>query len=157
MKSLIISVLIIFLFSSIGQSQSYKYQSNNNESSSDSLTPVIYVPGIMGSPLYDDINDNNRLVIEEKAWMGIRLPGMWLDGNGIDPAGNYNIKVAPIRNDTANTLRDELNDIPMDLFIGFFDNLEANGYILDNYDDNHNEGENLYCFTYDWRKDSWRC
>ncbi|MFC2119853.1 alpha/beta fold hydrolase, partial [Bacteroidota bacterium] len=73
--------------------------------------------------------------------------------NGIDPlSSDYNIKVAPIRNDAANTLRDELNDVPMDLFIGFFDNLEANGYILDNYDDIHTEGENLFCFTYDWRK-----
>lgn len=42
----------------------------------------------------------------------------------------------------------------MDLFIGFFDNLEANGYILDNYDDIHTEGENLFCFTYDWRKNN---
>ncbi len=24
-------------------------------------------------------------------------------------------------------------------------------YVLDNFDNNHNEGENLFIFTYDWR------
>jgi len=119
----------------------------------DSL-PVIYIPGIMGSPLYDDINYNNLLIADEKAWFGIQFPSLWLAGNGIDPAGNFNIKVAPLRNDAANTLRNELEDVPMDLFKGFFDNMEANGYLLDDYDDNHNEGENLFCFTYDWRKNN---
>ena len=110
----------------------------------------------MGSPLYDDINNDDKLTWwDEKAWMGIRLPSVWLDTNGIDPLfSHYNIKVAPIRNDTENTLRDELNEIPLNLFVGFFDNLEANGYVLDNYDDVHNEGENLFCFTYDWRKNN---
>jgi pimeloyl-ACP methyl ester carboxylesterase len=144
--------LIILLFNSIGFSQSL-WNSNNEISSPDSI-PVIYIPGIMGSPLYDDINNDNKLTIDEKAWMGIQLPSVWLAENGIDPAGNYNIKVAPLRNDAANTLWNELNDIPMDLFKGFFDNLEANGYTLDNYDDVHNEGENLFCFTYDWRKNN---
>ena len=152
MKSVYKSVLFILLFNSIGFSQSL-WNSQNEISTLDSI-PVIYVPGIMGSPLYDDINNDNKLTIDEKAWLGVKLPSVWLAENGIDPAGNFNIKVAPLRNDAANTLRDELNDIPMDLFIGFFDNLEANSYILDNYDDNHNEGENLYCFTYDWRKDN---
>ncbi|MBK9097377.1 MAG: T9SS type A sorting domain-containing protein [bacterium] len=118
--------------------------------------PVIYVPGIMGSPLYDDINNNNLLTTDEKAWVGPQFitQSLWLADNGIDPIGNFNIKVAPLRNDTANTLRDELIDVPMDLFKGFFDNLEANGYLLDDYDDIHNEGENLFCFTYDWRKNN---
>lgn len=117
-------------------------------------TPLIYVPGIMGSPLYDDINNNNLLLPDEKAWFGVQFPSLWLAGNGIDPAGNFNVKVAPLRNDAANTLRDELNNIPMDLFKGFFDNMEANGYLLDDYDNTHNESENLFCFTYDWRKNN---
>jgi pimeloyl-ACP methyl ester carboxylesterase len=109
----------------------------------------------MGSPLYDDFFNDDKLVDFEKAWIGPQLLSIWLDTNGIDPLySQYNIKVAPIRNDTANTLRDELNDIPLDLFKGFFDNLEANGYVLDDSDDDFSEGENLFCFTYDWRKDN---
>jgi pimeloyl-ACP methyl ester carboxylesterase len=148
------SLLLIILWSSIGVSQTPENQNAGKNPSSLVLTPVIYVPGIMGSPLYDDINNNNRLTVDEKAWLGIQLPSMWLAGNGVDPAGNFNVKVAPIRNDSDNTLRNELHDVPMDLFLGFFDNLEANGYILDDYDDIHTEGENLFCFTYDWRKDN---
>ncbi len=129
---------------------------NSGLQQSSISTPVIYVPGIMGSPLYDDINNNNHLVIDEKAWFGIQFftGSLLLQPNGIDPNGSYNIKVAPLRNDAANTLRNELEDVPMDLFKGFFDNMEANGYLLDDYDDVHNEGENLFCFTYDWRKNN---
>lgn len=136
--------LIILLFNQLFLSQSL-----------DSL-PVIYVPGIMGSPLYDDINNNNLLIPDEKAWFGIQFftGSLRLKDNGIDPNGNFNIKVAPLRNDAANTLRDELNNVPMDLFKGFFDNLEANGYLLDDYDEDHTEGENLFCYTYDWRKNN---
>jgi pimeloyl-ACP methyl ester carboxylesterase len=75
--------------------------------------------------------------------------------NGIDPfLPHFNIKVAPIRNDAANTLRGELNKHPLDLFKGFFDNMEANGYVLDDSDNDFSEGENLFCFSYDWRKDN---
>jgi len=148
-------LLIILLFNSIGFPQASLNLSSKNGASSLDSTPVIYIPGIMGSPMYDDINNDDKLTWwNEKAWMGVQLPSMWLDENGVDPAGNYNIKVAPIRNDTENTLRDELNNVPLNLFKGFFDNLETNGYVLDNYDDVHNEGENLFCFTYDWRKNN---
>ncbi|MCW9066705.1 MAG: alpha/beta fold hydrolase, partial [Ignavibacteriaceae bacterium] len=80
---------------------------------------------------------------------------MHLDTNGIDPLYSvFNIKVSPIRGDTANTLRDEFEEEPLELFKGFFDNMEANGYILDDNDNDFNEGENLFCFSYDWRKDN---
>jgi pimeloyl-ACP methyl ester carboxylesterase len=155
LKYLYISVLVIYLFNATGFSQIVQNQSIDVKPSSSNFTPVIFVPGIMGSPLYDDVNYNNMLVFEEKAWFGPKfIPNMWLANNGFDPAGNYNIKVAPLRNDPSNTLSDELNTIPMDLYKGFFDNLKANGYTLDNYDDNHNEGENLFCFAYDWRKNN---
>jgi len=155
MKSLYTFFLIVLLFYSIGFPQTSWKQSNKKEASSLDLTPVIYVPGIMGSPMYDDYNNDDKLTDLEKAWFGVRFLNMRLAENGIDPLlSEYNIKVAPIRNDAANTLRDELNEVPMDLFIGFFDNLEANGYILDDYDDVHNEGENLFCSTYDWRKNN---
>jgi pimeloyl-ACP methyl ester carboxylesterase len=95
------------------------------------------------------------LTLDEKAWFGPRFyPNMKLAPNGIDPNGNFNIKVGPLRNDPGNTLRDELDMVPMDLYKGFFDNLEANSYTLDDYDSNHNEGENLFCFTYDWRRNN---
>jgi len=121
----------------------------------DSL-PVIYIPGIMGSPLYNDLDDDNYLEDGEKAWIKepfLEFLSIRLDPNGIDPLfSEYNIKVAPIRGDMANTLRDEFEEEPLDLFKGFFDNMEANGYILD--DNDFNEGENLFCFSYDWRKDN---
>jgi len=149
------SLLIVSLFNSIGYPQTLWNQSNRSEISSPDSIPVIYVPGIMGSPMYNDVNDDDKLIWEEKAWIGPEFFSMWLADNGIDPAsGDFNIKVAPIRNDIGNTLRDELNDDPLNLFKGFFDNLEANGYILDNYNDVHNEGENLFCFPYDWRKNN---
>ena len=155
MKFLYTSLLTVLLFNSIGFPQTLWKQSNKKEASSLDLTPVIYVPGIMGSPMYNDLNDDDKLTDFEKAWFGVEFFSMRLAENGIDPLlSDYNIKVAPIRNDAANTLRDELNDVPMDLFIGFFDNLEANGYILDDYDDVHSEGENLFCSTYDWRKNN---
>jgi hypothetical protein len=120
-------LLIFLLFISIGFPQNLRYQNSKSEISSLDSIPVIYIPGIMGSPLYDDINNDDKLTINEKAWMGPQLPSIWLAENGIDPLfSNYNIKVAPLRNDTANTLRDELNDVPLNLFKGFFDNLETN-------------------------------
>ncbi|MBV6421661.1 MAG: hypothetical protein DAHOPDDO_02942 [Ignavibacteriaceae bacterium] len=147
-----ISIFFILFISLFSNPQSFESSSRQTLIS----TPVIYVPGIMGSALYDDINYDNKLIADEKAWFGPQFftHSLWLKSNGIDPDGNYNIKVAPLRNDTANTLRDELLNVPMDLFKGFFDNMEANGYLLDDYDDIHNEGENLFCFTYDWRKNN---
>ncbi|NWG27029.1 MAG: alpha/beta fold hydrolase [Ignavibacteriaceae bacterium] len=148
------AILIVFL--SLHSMSISQIDLDNRNTSTTDLLPIIYVPGIMGSPLYDDLNNNNQLIPDEKAWFGIQFftGSLLLQPNGIDPNGNYNIKVAPLRNDAANTLRNELEDVPMDLFKGFFDNLEANGYLLDDYDDDHTEGENLFCFTYDWRKNN---
>lgn len=152
MKILLQVLSIIIAMNSISSPQTFRKYNNKKEMFHSDLVPVIFVPGIMASPLYDDLNNNDKLTLNEKAWVGVKLNSLWLNENGIDPAGNYNIKVSPLRNDTANTLRNELNFVPMDLFKGFFDNLEANGYKLDDYDDDHNEGENLFCFTYDWRR-----
>ena len=152
MKFLFTILLVLLLLISVGLSQSFSNQ--NKIGTTDSL-PVIYIPGIMGSPLYNDLNDDDELIWDEKAWIGISFWTTLLDTNGIDPLNSeYNIKVSPIRNDTANTLRDEFEEEPLDLFKGFFDNMEANGYILDDNDDDFSEGENLFCFSYDWRKDN---
>ena len=141
------SFLFAFLFfNSIGFSQTAQ---------PDSL-PVIYIPGIMGSPLYNDLDDDDMLEDGEKAWIKepfLQFFRVRLDTNGFDPLfSEYNIKVAPIRGDSANTLRDEFEEEPLDLFKGFFNNLEANGYILDDNDNDFSENENLFCFSYDWRK-----
>jgi pimeloyl-ACP methyl ester carboxylesterase len=153
MKSLHTSLLIVLLCNSIGFPQASLNLSGRNETSTPDSIPVIYIPGIMGSPLYDDLFNDDKLVDAEKAWIGPLFLSTELAENGIDPLlPHFNIKVAPIRNDTANTLRDELNNHPLDLFKGFFDNMEANGYILDDSDDDFSEGENLFCFPYDWRK-----
>ena len=160
MKSLDLLLPVILLLNLPDFPQNFVKQSTGGKEVSEvndaalDITPVIFIPGTMGSPLYDDVNNNNRLTLDEKAWFGPEFLHIRLAENGIDPAGNYNIKVSPLRNDPSNTLRDELNMIPMDLYKGFFDNLEANDYILDNYDSNHNQGENLFCFTYDWRKNN---
>jgi len=130
-------------------------QSSWGGTSTPDSIPVIYIPGIMGSPMYNDLNDDDKLTWNEKAWIGLEFGSMHLDTNGIDPLfSQFNIKVAPIRNDTANTLRDEFEGEPLNLFKGFFDNMETNGYILDDNDDDFSEGENLFCFSYDWRKDN---
>ena len=122
-------------------------------------TPIIFVPGIMGSPLYQDGNNDNHLTALEKAWFDkLTLPNLaflLLDADGIDPALDFaNVKVSPLRNDPSITLEEELKHKPMDVYKNFFDKLKQNGYVLDNYDDNHSEGENLFCFTYDWRKNN---
>ena len=155
MKFFYKSFLIVLFFNTFVFFQNSLGETNKDNASSLEITPAIFIPGIMGSPLYDDLNNNNKLTTDEKAWFGAKFTSLWLANNGIDPASNnFNVKVAPIRNDSENTLMDELNEDPMAGYKGFFENLEANGYILDNYDDVHNEGENLFCFTYDWRKNN---
>lgn len=155
MKSLYTFLFVFLLLNSIAFPQTSSHQSRRTEIASSDSLPVIYIPGIMGSPLYDDFFNDDKLVDFEKAWIGPQFLSTRLAENGIDPLfPEYNIKVAPIRNDTSNTLRDEFEEEPLDLFKGFFDNLEANGYILDDFDDDFSEGENLFCFSYDWRKDN---
>ena len=124
-------------------------------------TPIIFIPGIMGSPLYQDNNNDNHLSDNEKAWVPFNLPSLGnldyllLKPNGIDPSlDKADIKVSPLRNDPPINLVEELNHKPMDVYKGFFNNLENSGYVIDNYNNNHSEGENLFCFTYDWRKDN---
>ena len=93
MKYLYMSLLIVLLFNSFGLSQTLLNQSNRGEISSPDSIPVIYVPGIMGSPMYNDVNDDDKLIWEEKAWIGPEFFSMWLAENGIDPASSdYNIK-----------------------------------------------------------------
>jgi len=58
MKCLILSLVAFIMLNSYSLSQSGF--SKQGITTTDSL-PVIYIPGIMGSPLYNDLNDDNKL------------------------------------------------------------------------------------------------
>lgn len=130
-----------------------------------SLTPVIFIPGIMGSPLYDDQPTYNELSPDEYIWANIGrlsnpsdlsdsfLDVLSLDEDGTGPANSlYNIKVAPLRYDPGNDLQYQLNQYPLTVYKGLFDYFINEGYILDNGNTTPPPGTNLFCFPYDWRK-----
>ena len=56
MKSMTTSLLVFLLLGYVGLPQSVS--SRNEISTTDSL-PVIYIPGIMGSPMYNDVNNDD--------------------------------------------------------------------------------------------------
>lgn len=139
-----------------------------------SKTPVIFIPGIMGSTLYDNVDPNDQHLTEnERIWIDISkfrsdlsntfLDALQLANNGFDPLNSsYNIEVAPLRNDTQNGVKHNLayqlqnvypRGKPFSIYKSFFEGLISGGnYILDDGDDNTQLGENLFCFVYDWRK-----
>ncbi|MBI4547052.1 MAG: T9SS type A sorting domain-containing protein [Ignavibacteriae bacterium] len=140
-------------------------------------TPVIFLPGIMGSPLYN--SSDEQLTEVERIWIdkdkvinNILYPhSEFLDVLQLAQDGataldsSYHIKVSPRRNDTW-TISNELGidpDVqcpffvgrcpyPLYIYKGLFQHLRNEGYTLDNFDDNHNQWEDLFCFTYDWRR-----
>jgi len=134
--------------------------------------PLIIVPGIMSSPLFNDSNDDNSLYYssfhfnkDEFIWADSKqlvesptdkfLDVLQLAEDGISPlSAEYKIKVAPIVNDNALTIRHLLGLKPLSYYQGLISELEStkNNYKLDDFDYNHDEYENLYIFTYDWRK-----
>lgn len=134
--------------------------------------PIIFIPGIMGSPLYDDLNydhhlfDSSLSIFNERIWIdpsrlenGFQqryLLALRLDESGEQPfSRNNNIKVAPLRGDGSNTLVDNLKKKPLDSYKGFFDYFEQaeRGYILDQTElVPPPSGINLFCYSYDWRK-----
>lgn len=134
--------------------------------------PLIVVPGIMSSPLFNDSNNDNSLYYssfhfnkDEFIWADSKqliespsdkfLDVLQLAEDGISPlSAEYKIKVAPIVDDNALTIRQLLDLKPLSYYQGLISELEntKNNYKLDNFDYNHNEYENLYIFTYDWRK-----
>ncbi len=130
-------------------------------------TPIIFIPGIMGSPLYNDINNDNHLTSNERMWIRLAflndLSPLQLDTLGVNPYDEeYNVKVSPIRGDNVRTIYQELDpgpwphisNLPLSKYSGLINELEnlQNGYKIDDYDYNHDEEENLFVFTYDWRK-----
>ena len=130
--------------------------------------PVIFIPGIMGSPLFNDEDFNNTLYRnplfffnDEYIWADALQLGLPIDtfldvlqmsNDGI--TSPYNIKVAPIWGDESETIDELLGVKPLSYYSDLIDALKAtpNNYNLDNFDIVHNGEENLYIFTYDWRK-----
>jgi len=97
------------------------------------LDPVILVPGIMGSYLFDQIGEEvwpniPRMAIDP--W-DLHLNGLALPENG-EPTGNS----VMVPNDIFRNILDK------DFFQGLITELKNNGY---------EEGENLFVFPYDWR------
>ena len=135
-----------------------------------SKTPVIFIPGIMGSALYDDTNNDDHLTDFERIWIHYariflgNLDELQLDQSGEEPLDPvYNIKVAPLRNDSPNNLKfqydyqstiEYIDKLPFSTYRGFFEGLQNNpaNYKIDDGDTDFTEGENLFCFVYDWRK-----
>ncbi|MBK8946422.1 MAG: T9SS type A sorting domain-containing protein [Ignavibacteriae bacterium] len=138
----------------------------NNQSIEVSKIPIIFIPGIMGSPLYDDLNNNNLLLDEfysdknERIWFNSLVPQQFLydlqlDDSGENPLNkNNNIKVAPIRGDISNTLKDNYETkLPLSVYKGLFMYFDTKGYQIDDTGQMEaNSNTNLFCFTYDWRK-----
>lgn len=113
--------------------------------------PIIIIPGIMGSVLYEDRNDNNIMDEDEEVWPNIRKllgPGdehlevLKLDENGNDlPGSKINV------GDIIRIL--DYPDIPFisgdePMYGALIEFLESLGYT---------EGKDLFTFPYDWRKD----
>lgn len=132
-----------------------------------SIIPIIVIPGIEGSPLYDDKNDDNFLKPKERIWMDLDkltfsisdgfLDVLQLAENGIDPYNPlYKIKVSPLQDDAGWTIEDELDfpSYPSHLYEGLIDFIRNSrpGFSLDNFDSIHLKDENLFIFNYDWRK-----
>ncbi len=127
-----------------------------------SITPVIFIPGIMGSPLYNDINDPGHLTDNERVWIKVlsNLDVLRLAEDGEAPFDEeYQIEVSPIRGDAGNTIRNELDpmltgqaNLPLSKYYDLVHYLETElNYDLD-VDTNTTAQKNLFVFTYDWRK-----
>jgi hypothetical protein len=139
-------------------------------SKSEPKIPIIIVPGIMGSGLFNDANGDGVLPESERSWVvAPRLNELQLAEDGISVPSNLNASIL------AKPLADyryELGEEPFDYTnvpllerpnpmrkrtLAFYEGLVAAvttelGYTLHNDDAIHTVGEDLFIFTYDWRK-----
>ena len=121
------------------------------------LAPLIIVPGIMGSGLFNSIDDD--LTEPERVWIpaGGAVPfwDLLLDGNGASDSPH--IKVGPIRGNSTITLESDLDyDVlfwrgPLAYMKTAVESLTRAGYTLDHYKVDYSQGDNLFVFPYDWR------
>jgi hypothetical protein len=137
---------------------------------SDPKLPIIIVPGIMGSPLFNHINGGDALTEPERSWVVVsRLGELDLAEDGVNAAPGLQVNIIPR---PIADYRYELGELPFDytnvsLFdrlpkmrkrtLSFYEGLVTAltselGYTLHNDDSKHPVGENLFIFTYDWRK-----
>jgi hypothetical protein len=126
-------------------------------------TPLILIPGIMGSPLYNDVNNNGILedgiLTGERRWVSLAVGGvpimdLELNASGEPANAATHIVVSPIRGDDQTvTIDAELQRIPLQgPFTGLVRNLQQLlGYKLDQSKSAY-QNEDLFVFTYDWRK-----
>ncbi len=124
--------------------------------------PVIIIGGIMTSPLYDSEDsillatekiwaDKNRLLVQRDDFLQV----LELASDGINPAqSNYQIKFPPLATTPQiPTLQNELARLPLSTYQPLVQELTLREkYVLDNGDSDHGEMEDLFIFTYDWRK-----
>ncbi len=136
-------------------------------------TPVIIVPGIMSSALFNSADDN--LSGNERVWIPspilwpstIDISSLYLNDNGVSI--NPNVKVAPIRGDGSLSINNELNfnvwvifpigiiltpiinPGPLGSYRKLVDKFQNGNYLLDDFDFDGTEGEDLYIYPYDWR------
>ncbi len=128
--------------------------------------PIVFIPGIMGSPLYNDANSDGRLSAPGE-WIWIDeakakaekfkqdfLKVLKLKESGEEPLNSGdNIQVAPLRGDDGNTLSDNLDRTPLSYYRGYFQYMQATGYTIDQTESMVPPSTtSLFCFTYDWRK-----
>lgn len=99
-----------------------------------SKNPVIIIPGIMGSELYNNNLSINNLIWPDTIKFTLYVYDEFLDILKLDPNGNTlnDIAVGDIIRNINNT----------DYFNGLVNVLESNGY---------QEGTDLFVFSYDWR------
>ena len=126
------------------------------------IEPIVIIPGLGTSSLYqsdsEELYENSRLWVNIDRLLSIKdsfLDTLQMADDGASPySPTYQIKVAPLSNDHNHTIRDELDRSPLSTYkdmVNYFVSWPI-GYVLDDFDNNHSEGENLFIFTYDWRK-----
>ena len=120
--------------------------------------PVIIIPGIMGSPLYDDQDNDNFLNFSfERVWAKLfgLIYELWLDDTGEHPLNPADIiKTAPLRYGSESIDKSkELSWEPLSTYEGLVKELTNtfNGYKLENFDNDYSSPNSLYILTYDWR------
>ncbi len=141
--------------------------------------PIVFIPGIMGSPLYNDRNgdgllsdlfpvpfgeqiwiNTNQILFELPQLLIRKIPDqdfllpLQLNETGelpFDPSDQ--IKAAPLRGDNQNSLEKCLQRLPLSTYNGFFQHFKQQSYVMDTTANlTPASTTNLFCYSYDWRR-----